>query len=68
MIWEFAISVEPRVVEVRFSRDFNSKKHDFVAQFPSILHACHDSRTVALKAGFPISQYFSAYVSLLISV
>lgn len=34
MVWVFGVFLQPRVVEVRFARKPNSKKHDFVATIP----------------------------------
>jgi hypothetical protein len=41
MIWEFSIEpdeLEPRVVEVRFTQDKRSNKHNFVSDIPPLLH------------------------------
>lgn len=55
-VWECAVepdALQPRVVEVRFGEYRLSKSHDFVADIPPILHACRDSRKIALKVSTP---------------
>jgi hypothetical protein len=46
-IWK--LLPEPRVIEVRFSRDGRKLKHRFVADMPTVLHVCQESRLEALK-------------------
>ncbi|KAH7348796.1 hypothetical protein BKA65DRAFT_584668 [Rhexocercosporidium sp. MPI-PUGE-AT-0058] len=38
----------PRVIEVLFPRNRNSKKYEFVAETPVVLYICHESRIEAL--------------------
>jgi hypothetical protein len=50
LIWGFATALEsPRVVEVRFGEDPKSRKHDFVADIPTVLHTCQEARFEGLK-------------------
>ena len=52
IVWKYATSLQPRIVEVRFSHPWSGPEmagHDFVAEIPAILHACHDSRAAGLK-------------------
>lgn len=58
LFWEFAIeAVEPRVVEIweGYQGEFPDGKYAWTGQFtsscpiPSVLHACRDSRCLALK-------------------
>ena len=39
-IWKLASQV-PRLVEVRFPKNSLSHKHDFVSDFPAVLHTSH---------------------------
>ena len=71
MVWECSTelaSLQPRVVEVRFAKHWNvSIKHDFVADIPPLLYACHNWRVYVLKgpqisAGsfYSVSQYLES--------
>jgi 2EXR family len=55
-IWEFAILLQPRIVEVRSLKlyQYGKPTYDFVAMIPSILHACHESRLVGLRVSHAI--------------
>jgi hypothetical protein len=52
MIWEFPIEpdeLESRVVEVRFTQDKRSNKHNFVSDIPPLLRTCRSARNFAFK-------------------
>lgn len=47
MVWK--LSLEPRTIEVRFSKSPRQSKHDFVSDTPNVLHTCQESRRELLK-------------------